>query len=85
MSKVYLIRRSPFAAADGAALSAANQPDLSAVYTGAGRAQPLAQRPDHPPGPDWKRSTTSRCRLVTRTDAGARSAKNRGTSGSATR
>ena len=43
VSKVYLIRRSLVAAADGAALSAANQPDLSAVYTGAGSSLPLSR------------------------------------------
>jgi uncharacterized membrane protein len=43
VSKVYLIRRSLVAAADGAALSAANQPDLTAVYTGAGSTLPLSQ------------------------------------------
>ena len=36
VSKVYLNRRSLVAAADGAALSAANQPDLDAVYNGDG-------------------------------------------------
>ena len=43
VSKVYLVRRSLVAAADGAALSAANQPDLSAVYTGAGSTLPLSR------------------------------------------
>jgi uncharacterized membrane protein len=42
VSKVYLNRRSLVAAADGAALSAANQPDLDAVYNGAGTALPLS-------------------------------------------
>ena len=37
VSKVYLHRRSLVAAVDGAALAAANQPDLDAVYSGAGR------------------------------------------------
>ena len=36
VSKVYLHRRSLVAAVDGAALSAANQPDLDAVYNGNG-------------------------------------------------
>lgn len=35
-SKTYLCRRSLVAAADGAALAAANQPDLAEVYGGAG-------------------------------------------------
>ncbi|MEO7981309.1 MAG: pilus assembly protein TadG-related protein [Sporichthyaceae bacterium] len=43
VSKVYLYRRSLVAAADGAALSAANQPDLSAVYNGAGSTLPLSR------------------------------------------
>ena len=34
VSQAYLYRRSLLAAADAAALSAANQPDLDAVYTG---------------------------------------------------
>ena len=34
VSQAYLYRRSLLAAADAAALSAANQPDLAAVYTG---------------------------------------------------
>ena len=43
VSKVYLNRRSLVAAADGAALSAANQPDLAAVYNGAaGATLPLS-------------------------------------------
>ena len=42
VSKVYLHRRSLVAAADGAALSAANQPDLAAVYNGAGATLPLS-------------------------------------------
>jgi Flp pilus assembly protein TadG len=36
VSQAYLYRRSLLAAADAAALSAANQPDLDAVYTGDG-------------------------------------------------
>lgn len=43
VSKVYLYRRSLVAAADGAALSAANQPDLAAVYNGAGSTLPLSR------------------------------------------
>ena len=43
VSKVYLYRRSLVAAADGAALSAANQPDLAAVYAGAGSTLPLSR------------------------------------------
>jgi uncharacterized membrane protein len=43
VSKVFLYRRSLVAAADGAALSAANQPDLAAVYHGAGRTLPLSR------------------------------------------
>jgi uncharacterized membrane protein len=42
VSKVYLYRRSLVAAADGAALSAANQPDLASVYDGAGSTLPLS-------------------------------------------
>jgi uncharacterized membrane protein len=42
VSKVYLYRRSLVAAADGAALSAANQPDLASVYNGAGPTLPLS-------------------------------------------
>lgn len=42
VSKVFLYRRSLVAAADGAALSAANQPDLAAVYNGAGSTLPLS-------------------------------------------
>jgi uncharacterized membrane protein len=37
VSKAYLHRRSLVAAVDGAALAAANQPDLDAVYNGSGR------------------------------------------------
>lgn len=44
VSKVYLYRRSLVAAADGAALSAANQPDLASVYAGAGGSLPLSRR-----------------------------------------
>ncbi len=43
VSKVYLYRRSLVAAADGAALSAANQPDLAAVYAGAESTLPLSR------------------------------------------
>lgn len=42
VSKVYLNRRSLVAAADGAALSAANQPDLDAVYNGTEATLPLS-------------------------------------------
>lgn len=45
VSQVYLYRRSLLAAADAAALSAANQPDLAVVYTGDNPAVlPLSQR-----------------------------------------
>lgn len=43
VSKVYLYRRSLVAAADGAALSAANQPDLAQFYNGAGATLPLSE------------------------------------------
>jgi uncharacterized membrane protein len=43
VSKVFLYRRSLVAAADGAALSAANQPDLASVYNGTGRTLPLSR------------------------------------------
>lgn len=43
VSKVYLYRRSLVAAADAAALSAANQPDLARVYNGAGATLPLSE------------------------------------------
>ena len=55
VSKVYLNRRSLVAAADGAALSAANQPDLDAVYNGAGSTLPLS-----PAGTDAPSSSTPR-------------------------
>jgi hypothetical protein len=42
VSKVYLYRRSLVAAADGAALSAANEPDLLAVYGRPGPTLPLS-------------------------------------------
>ena len=42
VSKVYLNRRSLVAAADGAALSAANEPELDEVYSGAGSTLPLS-------------------------------------------
>lgn len=42
VSKVYLDRRALVGAADGAALSAANQPDLAAVYAGGTGALPLS-------------------------------------------
>jgi uncharacterized membrane protein len=45
VSQAYLYRRSLLAAADGAALAAANQPDLDAVYTGDDSAVlPLSER-----------------------------------------
>lgn len=43
VSKVYLERRALVSAADGAALAAANEPDLAAVYRGAGAALPLSR------------------------------------------
>ena len=43
LSAVYLARRSLVAAVDGAALSAANAPDLGVVYTGAGATLPLSR------------------------------------------
>jgi hypothetical protein len=42
LSKVYLYRRALVAATDGAALSAANEPDLAAVYRGGNRVLPLS-------------------------------------------
>jgi hypothetical protein len=42
LSKAYLYRRALLAAADGAALAAANQPDLGRVYAGAGATLPLS-------------------------------------------
>ena len=42
LSKVFLYRRSLVAAADGAALSAANEPDLASVYRGGNRVLPLS-------------------------------------------
>ena len=42
LSKAFLYRRSLVAAVDGAALAAANQPDLKRVYTGSGRVLPLS-------------------------------------------
>ena len=42
LSKVYLYRRALVAAADGAALSAANEPDLASVYRGGNRLLPLS-------------------------------------------
>ena len=42
VSKAYLYRRSLVAAVDGAALTAANQPDLERVYTGEGPLLPLS-------------------------------------------
>ena len=43
LSKVYLYRRALVAAADGAALSAANEPDLASVYRGGNRVLPLSE------------------------------------------
>ncbi|MGH8894327.1 MAG: pilus assembly protein TadG-related protein [Actinomycetes bacterium] len=43
LSKAYLYRRSLVAAADGAALTAANQPDLGRIYAGAGPVLPLSE------------------------------------------
>ena len=43
LSTTYLHRRSLVAAADGAALSAANQPDLARIYAGAGEVLPLSE------------------------------------------
>ena len=43
LSKAYLYRRSLVAAVDGAALSAANQPDLDRIYAGAGDVLPLSE------------------------------------------
>jgi uncharacterized membrane protein len=42
-SKVFLYRRSLVAASDAAALAAANQPDLAAVYGGRGRVLPISR------------------------------------------
>lgn len=42
LSRVYLQRRSLVAAVDGAALAAANEPDLERVYNGAGALLPLS-------------------------------------------
>lgn len=44
LSIAYLHRRALAAAADGAALAAANQPDLAALYSGAGDELPLSER-----------------------------------------
>lgn len=43
LSKAYLYRRSLVAAVDGAALSAANQPDLARLYSGTGAFLPLSE------------------------------------------
>jgi hypothetical protein len=43
LSRAYLARRALLAAADGAALAAANQPDLDRVYAGAGPVLPLSE------------------------------------------
>lgn len=42
LSNAFLYRRSLVAAADGAALSAANSPDLDRIYAGAGSVLPLS-------------------------------------------
>jgi len=42
LSKAYLHRRALVSAVDGAALTAANQPDLDRVYSGAGPLLPLS-------------------------------------------
>jgi len=44
VSQVFLYRRSLLAAADAAALAAANAPDLRRVYTGPGDLLPLSRR-----------------------------------------
>lgn len=43
VSQAYLYRRSLLAAADASALTAANQPDVGRIYTGAGSQLPLSQ------------------------------------------
>lgn len=43
LSRAYLTRRALLSAADAAALSAANQPDLDAIYSGAGSRLPLSE------------------------------------------
>jgi hypothetical protein len=43
LSKAYLYRRALVAAADGAALTAANQPDLERIYADAGPVLPLSE------------------------------------------
>ncbi|MBA2769388.1 MAG: hypothetical protein H0U35_09735 [Sporichthyaceae bacterium] len=43
LSNAFLYRRSLVAAADGAALSAANRPDLDRIYAGAGQFLPLSE------------------------------------------
>ena len=44
VSKAYLFRRALLSAADGAALAAANEPDLDQVYGDPGENLPLSQR-----------------------------------------
>ena len=44
VSKAYLFRRALLSAADGAALAAANEPDLERVYRDPGENLPLSQR-----------------------------------------
>lgn len=43
LSKAYLYRRALLSAADGAALAAANEPDLRRIYTGTGASLPLSE------------------------------------------
>ena len=43
LSKAYLYRRALVAAVDGAALSAANQPDLDRLYSGGDQVLPLSE------------------------------------------
>ena len=43
LSKAYLYRRALVAAVDGAALAAANQPDLDRLYSGGGAVLPLSE------------------------------------------
>ena len=44
VSKAYLFRRALLSAADGAALAAANEPDLGQIYADPGENLPLSQR-----------------------------------------
>jgi uncharacterized membrane protein len=43
LSRAYVSRRALLAAADGAALAAANQPNLGRIYSGAGTVLPLSE------------------------------------------